>query len=245
MQKNLDWQYINNQFENALQNSYGSTLIFATDHLAKLQNNAADSDILWLLQRALPALEDYQTKMAAWQKANAFWKGATNKIDSLLTDLFQTKVPRWEHKVEDHYLMGTPEFISLFPNGRTGFRDGGKDIQIQNVKAFVESLREYPALSSLETDVNDFYQLLLKTRSRQQQREQAVRNAATELREAQENIFNILYANLGLLMNKFYQNREEILNYFQVELIRNTNNSPKIDETADIAPIEDTDEDDF
>jgi hypothetical protein len=245
MQRNLDWQYLSNQFANALQFSYGNTLIFVTDHAAKLQNNVNNAAILTILPRTLTALELYQEKMAKWQKANAFWKGDTNKIDDLLLQLRQTKVPRWEHKVEDIYLAGTPEYITLFPNGRTGFRNGGKDVQIQNLKAFIESLSEYPALFQLKSDVEAFYNIVLDTRNRQQQREQEVRNSATELRDAQEIVFNILYANLGFLMHLYYESKEEILNYFQVELIRTTATRRRTDETEDIEPLYDIEEEDF
>lgn len=245
MQRNLDWQYISNQFANALQFSYRNTLIFVTDHAAKLQNNVNNAAILTILPRTLTALELYQEKMAKWQKANAFWKGDTNKIDDLLLQLRQTKVPRWEHKVEDIYLAGTPEYITLFPNGRTGFRNGGKDVQIQNLKAFIESLSEYPALSQLKSDVEAFYNIVLDTRNRQQQREQEVRSSATELRDAQEIVFNILYANLGFLMHLYYESKEEILNYFQVELIRTTATRSRTDEMEDIEPLYDIEEEDF
>ena len=242
MQANTDWHYVQNQFGNEL-TSYGSTLIFIDDHSAKLKNAPNDPNIAPILANTLSVQAAYHAAFSQWEKASAFWKGATNKVDNLLLELFQKQVPRWDAMVQTFFLEGTEEYITLFPNGRTGFREGGKDVQIQSVRTFLESVTEYPDLSALETSVGVFLTQLEQARNKQQQREQAVRDAATDLRAAQTEVHHILYSNLGWLMHRFSRTPEVILNYYNVELVRNTGQRKKQEDVADVQPADDTADD--
>lgn len=231
-QSNLDWQYLQNQFANVLVNSYADTNIFTTDHLSKLKNLAGDIDIDRLILRTEPLYVTFRDKYTAWQQSNAFWKAATNKIDILLDDLFKTKIPRWDILVQVDYPENTEEYITLFPNGRTGFRDAGKDGKIQAVYTLLQMLSNYPALSAVYNDVQTFYNLLITARDKQQQREQNVRDSASQLRDAQEQVFIVLYRNLGALMDKYAENNENILNFYSVDMIRNVNKKKEPEEAS-------------
>lgn len=242
MQSNTDWHYVKNQFGNELL-SYGSTLIFIDDHSSKLKNGQADPNVAPILANTLVVQTDYHTAYSKWEKASAFWKGATNKVDSLLLELVQKQVPRWDAMVQTFFLEGTEEYITLFPNGRTGFREGGKDVQIQSVRTFLDSTTEYPDLANLGAIVTTFLTQLEQARNRQQQREQAVRDAATDLRAAQAEVHHILYSNLGWLMHRFSRTPEVILNYYNVELVRNTGQRKKQEDVADVQADDDVADD--
>ena len=244
MQSNTDWHYLVNQFSNEL-TSYGDTLIAIDDHTSKLKNGESEPIITPLLSPTLLAQAKYRNTYAQWEKASAFWKGSTNKVDSLLLELGQKQVPRWDAMVQTFYLEGTEEYITLFPNGRTGFRDGGKDAQIQAVRTFLETVNEYADLTALATLVSGFLSNLEASRDKQQRREQAVRDAATDLRAAQAEVHHILYSNLGWLMHHFSRTPAIILNYYSVELIRNTGQRKKQEEIADVAASSDEDDSDI
>ncbi len=238
MQANTDWHYVQNQFGNELL-SYGAALIFMDDHSSKLKNGQNDPNIAPIVANTLGIQAAYHAAYSKWEKASAFWKGSTNKIDGLLLDLSQKQVPRWDAMVQAFFLEGTEEYITLFPNGRTGFREGGKDVQIQSVRTFLESIAEYPDLTVLGTSVGVFLSQLEQARDKQQQREQAVRDTATDLRAAQAEVHHVLYSNLGWLMHHFSRTPEVILNYYNVELIRNTGQRKKREEVADVQPTND------
>lgn len=239
IQSNLDWQYLQNQFANALDSSYADTNIFATDHLSKLKNLAGDAEIDRLIQRTEPIYNDFRDKYTVWQQSTAFWKGATNKTDNLIDDLLKTKVPRWDILVQVDYPEGSEEYITLFPNGRMSFREGAKDAKIQAVYTFMQMLANYPTLSAVYTDVQSVYNALSQARDKQQQKEQNVRDSATQLREAQSKVFNVLYRNLGALMDKYADSVENILNFYSVDMIRTTSKKKELDEVAKITPVDD------
>jgi hypothetical protein len=239
-QSNIDWQYLNNQFANALGDSYADTNIFGTDHLSKLRNMAGDADIDVLILRTEAVYVSYQTAYTAWQKSTAFWKGATNKVDSLIEELLRVKLPRFDILIQVLYSQDTEEYITLFPQGRTAFREVGKDGKIQLLTTFVDTLADYADLAAVYTEATAVLAALTTARDRQQQREQSVRDAATNLREAQGELFTVLYKNLGILIDKYGDAPDQILNFFAVEMIRTTSRKKKIDETAAIAPEDDT-----
>ena len=226
-----DWQYIQNQFLNSLQTSYKTTNIFAKDHVSSLANFKADTDIIMLYNRTAPIYDTFQTKYTTWKKSVSFYKGSTANIDALLSNYRIVLVPRWDIKIQNEYMASTSEYLTLIPNGRTGMYEGGKDAQIQTIRTLADSLLEYANLSALQTEVNDYYVKIEKMRDTQQQREQAVQDAADELRKAQTAICVMMYRNLGILMDKYAEDTQFITNFYQLDLIRNVALDSKANET--------------
>lgn len=124
----------------------------------------------------------------------------------------------------------TAEYLTLVPSGRTGMYLGGKDSQIQAVRTLSESLLEYPDLASLQEEVANFYANIEKARDIQQQREQAVQGAADDLRKVQADVCLMMYRNLGRLMDKYAQEPQSILNFYQLDLVRNVGAGSKAEE---------------
>lgn len=230
MQTHQDWQYVQNQFQNALGRNYKATNIVAKDHVSTLANFKADGDILVLYNRTLPVYNGFQLAYTNWKKRVAFYKGATSAVDRLL-EQFRTKLlPRWDVLIQVFYMPDTAEYLTLVPSGRTGMYLGGKDSQIQAVRTLSESLLEYPDLASLQEEVANFYANIEKARDIQQQREQAVQGAADDLRKVQADVCLMMYRNLGRLMDKYAQEPQSILNFYQLDLVRNVGAGSKAEE---------------
>lgn len=236
-QSNLSWQFLNNQIANALVDSYGDTNIFATDHLSKLKNLSGDVDINRFIARTEPIYLDFYAKYATWQQSTALWKGATSKMDTQLDGLLKVKLPRWEVLIQVSFMPDSEEYITLFPQGRTAFRETGKDGKIMLLNTFVQTLGLYVDLVDVETDATDYLQILTLQRDRQQQREQAVRDASSQLRTAQSALFEIMYRNLGGLMEKYGSESSDILNLFDVSMIRTTAKKTVVDEVETIVAV--------
>lgn len=238
MQTHQDWQYVQNQFQNALGRNYKATNVVSKDHVSTLANFKADADILFLYNRTTPVYNNFQLAYTNWKKKVAFYKGATAIVDKLL-EQFRTKLlPRWDILIQVFYMPDTAEYLTLIPSGRTGMYIGGKDTQIQAVRTLSESLLEYPDLASLQEEVSNFYNNIEKARDIQQQREQAVQGAADDLRKVQADICLMMYRNLGRLMDKYAQEPQFILNFYQLDLVRNIsiNNKTEEEEMTEIEP---------
>ena len=225
-----NWQYIQNQFLNVLQNSYKATNVFAKDHVSSLANFKTDVDIIALYNRTMPMYNTFQIKYTAWKKTVSFYKGSTANIDVLLFNYRTILVPNWDIKIQSKYMASTSEYLTLIPNGRTGMYEGGKDTQIQTIRTLANSLLEYANLSALQTEVNDYYIDIEDVRNIQQQREQAVQDAADELRKAQTAVCVMMYRNLGILMDKYAEDTQFITNFYQLDLIRNVASDSKANE---------------
>lgn len=230
MQTHQDWQYVQNQFQNSLGRNYKATNIVGKDHVSTLANFKADGDILALYNRTLPVYNNFQLAYTNWKKRVAFYKGATSAVDRLL-EQFRTKLlPRWDILIQVFYMPDTAEYLTLIPSGRTGMYIGGKDTQIQAIRTLSESLLEYPDLASLQEEVANFYTNIEQTRDIQQQREQAVQGAADDLRKVQAEICLMMYRNLGRLMDKYAHEPQSILNFYQLDLVRNVGVGSKAEE---------------
>lgn len=236
---NKDWQYLNNQFANALSNSYGETNIFATDHLSKLKSNNADADIMRLYNRTESLYQAFYTDYSDWKQSTAFWKGATSKVDGIIEDLVKNKLPKWDILIQVNYDTTSEEYITIFPQGRTAFREVGKDGKILLLKTLMNTLATYPDLSAVHTQAQDFFNTITIQRDRQQQREKAVKDASERLRLSQSLLFDVVYRNLGALMDRYGSNSTDVLNFFDVTMIRTTGKKDVEQETIDIEPVVD------
>lgn len=214
------WHYLNNTFLIVTEKSTKLMMILSPDHRARLQAESGDADILAILNLFIPIDDALSAGYQAWVSAGAFYKGATHAFGNLLTELSDTKLDQWIPQVQVVYADSTPEYLTLFPNGRTPFVNGPYDIRINTVKALGNNLASYAGLAATKTDVDNFYTSLLSTRADQQQKEGAVRLKSDLLEVERVNTAVAMYANLGRLMTKFASDPSQIDRFFDLSLIQ-------------------------
>ena len=169
------WHYLNNTFLIITENSTKLMMILSPDFRARLQAESGDADILAMLNLFIPIDDALSAAFQEWTSAGAFYKGATLAFENKLAELIDIKLDQWIPQVQVVYADGTPEYLTLFPNGRAPFNKGPYDIRINSVKSLGENLAAYPGLAATKTDVDSFYTTLLSTRADQQQKEEIVR----------------------------------------------------------------------
>ena len=218
------WHYLSNTFLVVTENSTKLMMILSPDHRARLQAESADPDILAMLNLFIPIDDALSAGYQAWTSATAFYRGATLAFENLLTELNDTKLDLWVPQVQVVYPASTPEYLTLFPNGRSPFTSGAYDIRINTVKALGDNLASYPALAATKTDVDTFHTTLLSTRADQQQKEEAVRLKSDLLEVERVNTAVGMYANLGKLMAKFASDPAQIDRFFDLSLIQSPPN---------------------
>jgi len=215
------WHYLSNTFLVVTENSTKLMMILSPDSRARLQAESADLDILAMLNLFIPIDNALAGAFQAWTSAGAFYKGATLAFENLLAELTNTKLDLWIPQVQVAYPEGSPEYLTLFPNGRAPFNKGAYDIRVNNVKSLGDNLATYPALAATKTDVDSFYTTLLSTRAEQQQKEETVRLKSDLLEVERVNAAVGMYATLGKLMAKFASTPEVIDRFFDLSLIQN------------------------
>ena len=196
-------------------------MILSPDSRARLQAESGDPDILAMLNLFIPIDNALAGAFQAWVSAGAFYRGATLAFENLLSELNDTKLDLWIPQVQVEYPSSIPEFLTLFPNGRTPFTSGTYDIRINTVKALGDNLASYAGLTATKTDVDAFYTTLLAGRADQQEKEETVRLKSDLLEVERVNTAVGMYATLGSLMAKFASTPEVIDRFFDLSLIQN------------------------
>lgn len=216
------WHYLSNQFEQATRTSFKRCNILNNDHLSKLTSEGADPTIADLVTRTTPLSTAYSSAYSVWISASATYKGHTQLVDGLLSQLSSTKIKQWDIQIQGQHLEGTPEYTMILPDRRQPFQQGTKDDRLSEVEALATRLLDYPALAATQTDVDAFATLLRTARDNQQQREQLAAMASDQLEVARLALCTIMYGNLGVLMDKYRATPNMVENFWQLDLIRRT-----------------------
>jgi len=230
MRKHLNWQYLSNQFDAVTKNSYPKLDVLAKDHLTKLDNRrSSNQQVDQLYLGFQQAYQIFSAAYNAWQNSEDVYNSLTAQLDALLEQLSSEKLEDWRLEIQRFYRRHTIEYKRLFFNGGTdAFHRGKKDLRIRRVKRLAQSLATDSNFGTLHAEVMQFYNDLEAARTAQQKQEQEVQHLATQLRGARERVVKLMHRNLGMLLYVHWENLEDVLNYFQMDLIRNTTSSNSI-----------------
>jgi len=216
------WHYAENQIDNCTKESKKRMNRIISDHLSKLHAGIADPDILALYNRTLPLKTDFSGSYAGAISANAYYKGRTAAYDLLKNELSSTKIEDWDIQIQVVFRKGTPEYIGLLPRGREPFQKGTNDQRIDEVRALGLRLAAYPALAAVKVSVDAFATSFGNARDIQQEKELLVAENSSSNEIHRKALANMMYGNLGVLMDKFRDDPKQIEKYFDLEVIRNT-----------------------
>ncbi|MFH1004684.1 MAG: hypothetical protein V1781_04195, partial [Bacteroidota bacterium] len=214
------WHYQENQFDNSTKKNFKLMNIINSDHFAKLQSQSADPVILTLLNRTTPLHDAFILKYSSWLSAKALYKGETERVQVMLTDLGNVKSKQWDIQIQIVYPKGSADYIAILPNGRKPLYSGTIDSRISYLQSFIQQLTLYPSLSATKASVQTFYTTLTTARDKQQQKEGLADNASSLLEIARRDIAMMMYRNLGVLMDKYAVTPESISAFWELALFR-------------------------
>jgi hypothetical protein len=216
------WRYLMNIFYNTTRTSYKKMLLILRDHAPRLDAEKADPEINSLLIRTTPVIQDYQTSYGNWSVAKGNQEGETKRFNLKLEELSEVKMKEWEPTVSVVFSEDSPDYLIIFPHGRTGFRLGAYDIRIQRVSELAGALAAYPVFADLKTEVSDYCRELETHRNNQKKAVEKVKSLSVTLEEKRVAAAEMLYGNLGFLMNKYRANPLQVEKYFDLSLLRST-----------------------
>ncbi len=218
-----NWKYAQNQFLRVSGRRRPLLLTIGADHTAKLHakvGNPADPEIQTCIDRVQPRFDDFQLKMVIYDVRSGTRKGQTEMLDVLLQELILQRLPTWDATVQLTYLATTPQYTQIFPDGRSPFGTGGKDMRILAVQTLAQRLAAFPAFATLQTSVETFYASLNSARDTQQGTEGEIKSASDAAEMARIALANGLYANVGTLMAKHMDEPWKLEEYFELALLR-------------------------
>lgn len=224
MMANRDWIYVNNTFLVNTKNTYRKANKLFTDTYAKLTNESADPDIAVMVAEYEPVFESFVNNYANWKTAKGTYHGKTVNVEDLLGQQLTLNLKKWEGAVRAVFTEDTPTEIEIFPNKRTPFLQGTYDDRIIVMKALADKLLDYPALAATQLVVESYYNQVKSSRLLQQQKEGLVAGLSILIENQRIIVCQVLYGILGLLMHKYKTDPNDLIRFFDLELLRSTSN---------------------
>ena len=227
-----DWMPSLNTFEINTRGSHKKAIILFTDSVSKLKNEISDPTIAALFADIEPTFRQYEQLYQDKQLVDNTYESKTMGFEGILTRL-STEIKRWEGKVRGEFPEDTVEEHSIFPNKRTPFIAGTYENRRASVGVLATKLQEFPIFQVLSMEVRAFYNEMEQLRDTQQQMEGKSAQLSDLLEAARVEMCEELYGALGVLMHKHRKTPSNISRYFDLSLLRKTNNSQDA-ETADV-----------
>jgi hypothetical protein len=239
------WSFLSNVFDNSTRGSLKKMDLLATDHHDKLLANIADPDIDALYNNYLLGnYTNFKTNYANVLATEARYSGRTEATEGFWTALRQN-IDDWSFAIEatpgGAFRRGKVNYNTLFPNGYAPFQNGGYEQRLRAVKSLIDVMGDYPALNTVRTTINGFYQQVLAMRTEQQGFENALATARTNAEEARQNLANAMHRVSGMLIFKYAPDTARIDNFYDLSLLRtitrNNNNITTVESTKiDVLP---------
>ena len=219
------WQYLINTFLVNTVRNFKKTLSLITDHLAKLESQSSDADILEMYNTFLPLQESFENLYSQWQLTTGTYEGKTQSFEERIKHFSIVQINVWRGKVFNIFPEHSPTAKEIFPNDRMPFQHGTYEQRVIAFKTLGDKLAEYttqPTLVTLSIEVLSAHNELKSLRDAQQNKEGASAIFSSALETARLIVCQGMYSNLGLLMSKYKLTPLTVANYFDLSLLRKT-----------------------
>ncbi len=214
------WIYLINTFLVNTQKSPTKMLGIANDHDSRLNGAIGDPDILAIYTVFHALLLVFQNLYSAWKAAVSLRMSRTLSLTNQFRLLSETWIKAWEGKVHSVFPEGSPEALAIFPKKRAPFQKGTYDERINAVNTLSTSMSSHPSLATVKADVDAKYAILVAARDVQKQAMQNVSSASIEVEKQRTTMGQYLYKDLGLLMAKFFMDPTEVVQFYNLSLLR-------------------------
>ena len=220
------WKYIDNQFEVNTKSSYKKALILSNYHDAALQaQSAANPTLLPLYTRYHPLHLAYVDQYNSWKKAGGAQQGQTLNLEQQL-DIAYTNLDDWDVQVQVVYKKTTPEYKSIFPDGRKPFTKGGIDGRINAYDTLGKSMDGDAALAAIKTQVDTAFATLDTARDTQEGAKSTKTGSSQQVDIARAAAMNMQYRNMGFIIDNFFDSRVmECNSLFNLQTLRESDQS--------------------
>ena len=214
------WLFTGNPFESATSNSYIRAFMIGNfTESVLLARSASATEIAALEIYFKPYWAAYKGVYDSWRGQSGAQKMASSSLAQVLDD-GPEHLDSWSATLMVAGIRpGMPQFLRVFPQGRSPFYRGHQDSRIEAYQSLEAAFTDIgqPALA---LEANDFY---IKLHDANVFQEGAKGNTSSDS-NATENgridLCNALYYVLGGLMQYYNTNRDAISSYFLLRLIR-------------------------
>ena len=217
------WKYLLNQFLTATRDNFKKALKLSNYHDAVLKSamdaTPSDPDLALLYNRYHPLHIAYIDGYTKWKNAGGTQEGQTLNMDQLLV-LLVSKINKWDVKVQNVFDKTSPEYKTIFPDGRKPFGRGAINTRVIAVQGLGTALTAYPTLTAVKAQVDAFYLLLDAARDVQEAAKGGTKTSSQLLDEKRIAAMTMQYGNMGFLIGKYMNTPLLVAPFFELEVLR-------------------------
>ncbi len=210
--------YLTNYFLNYTEHSRKKMIDIVAYFLSAISEGLPDVTLQKIFDRTDPLFALYQTKFNSWKIAKENYQGATLLFTQGFTDV-QLKIENIQSKVIGEYTSKSDEYNSIFREGMDVFYSDTYYQRVQHIGFLRDRLAMYVPMASAKTVAADLYTKMMDLRDEQQKKSKTLRNASDDLEECRIDLADMMYGNVGLLMDKYSKTREKIRSFYDLDLL--------------------------
>jgi len=216
-----EWIYFQNPFINATVRNFKKGLRLSTFTDSRLQAKGDDAFYGPLYAMYHPLHVNFLDAYNVWKSQSGVQKGATLTFDQLLQLLSPSKINAWDLAVMNVYAKGSPEYVTIFPQGHKPFQRGEKQQRVNAVKQLKTALTGKVPLASTLDDITAFYNQLLDAATAQQGQMGNTGSTSDVVMTAMTTALTAMYSMLGKCLAEFPADPTVCEYIFDLESIRN------------------------
>ena len=178
-----------------------------------------DPFIKELFLKMAPIYTSYHNLFGSLVATKANKKGTVLSFNNFLKAL-RKKLKEWDIAIQGIFLEGSPEYVMLFPNGKSFILDGSQEQIVAKFFAFNTNVQSNPELDTIKEEVNAYMQTLQAYYGSKNEKRSVTETSTTELDHAYDQMGKALYYNILMLTAHFIDDPLEVENFFDMALIR-------------------------
>lgn len=216
-----NWIQTGNLFEKATKKSRKNFSTLIENHTAGLEKASDDRDIKKLYKRTSNIKKTYNRRYGEWQQADTVYRGQSNRLAKLLSELSTTKIRQWEKQIKVLYPANSDDFKHLLPNGKKPFQSGKTEQRFAALQQLAQQLKRYNDLQPVASEVKSYYERLLDTRKKSERHQQDAEGKKERLEMATEEAVKTMRYNFEHLKTKYNDNMAQLEQFFDASLLKN------------------------
>jgi hypothetical protein len=212
------WSYLLNPFLTAKM-TFRKLYAIAQYLKARLANRQSDPVIAQLLEDFLMPYDDFVTEYNKSAESRDTSKSETLRFN-LELDKLPAKLRNWENRIAIVFEETTPDYLRLFPGGRSKIYTGSLIDQFTKLQNLAIKLADYPALAAVRTEVDAYCQGLMLLQVSKDENISGIGTASAELKAAFTALGKMMFVVLCKLVVKYIDDTTHVEYFFPMHLLR-------------------------
>jgi hypothetical protein len=212
------WLYLINPF---LSKNISFRKLYAVAQYLKsrLMNRQSDPVLAQLHEDFLIPYDAYVVEYNKSAESRDTSKSETMRFN-LELDKLPAKLRNWENRIAIVFDETTPEYLRLFPGGRSKIYTGSLIDQFTKLQNLAAKLADYSSLATVQTEVDTYCQGLMLLQVSKDENISGIGTASAELKSAFTTLGRMMFIVLCKLIVKYIDDTTQVEYFFPMHLLR-------------------------